>query len=263
MNDISRNILFTLAFRGTRYHGFQVQENALSVCEVFQDAAERILGVRGDAKGCSRTDAGVHANMYCLSMKIASPLPCGKLLAAFNHLLPGDIAVLDAAEVAPDFHARYSCVGKQYVYKIHNSRVKDPFEPELSYHFPRRLDAQALDAEAKAFLGEHDFSAFRSAGAKKGGAVRRITQCDVCREGDKVLFSVTGNGFLYNMARIMAGTLVYISMGRIPAGGIPEIILSGDRSRAGKTMPAQGLYLNKVFYGENINAGTGEKTDLL
>ncbi len=258
-----RNILFTLAFKGTRYHGFQVQKNALSVCEVFQNAAENILGVRGDVKGCSRTDAGVHANMYCLSVKLASSLPCSRLLAAFNHLLPKDIAVLDAAEVPPDFHARYSCVEKQYLYKIHNSRVKDPFSPELSYHFPRRLDAQALDAEAKAFLGEHDFRAFQSSGAKEGGTTRRITQCDVCREGDKVLFTVTGNGFLYNMARIMAGTLVYIAMGRIASGGIPQIILSGDRSRAGKTMPAQGLYLNKVSYGENINAGTGKKADRL
>ena len=245
------NLLFTLAFEGTRYHGFQVQHNALSVCEVFQDACSAILSKRPDVKGCSRTDAGVHANMYCLSMKLDSTVPRYKLIAAFNHVLPDDIAVLDIKEVPPDFHARYSCTGKEYLYRIHNSRVKDPFAPKLSHQYAKPLDCGMLNAEAQAFVGTHDFSAFCSAGAKPGDPVRTITAFKVLREGEKVLFRVSGNGFLYNMARIMAGTLVYIAMGRIPRGSIPEIIGSRDRSRAGKTMPAQGLTLNRVYYGDS------------
>jgi tRNA pseudouridine38-40 synthase len=245
-----RNILFTIAFEGTRYHGFQVQRNALSVCEAFQDATEKILGTRPDVKGCSRTDAGVHANMYCLSMKLGSAHPCRKLLAAFNHVLPHDIAVLDIQEVPMGFHARYSCTGKEYLYRIHNSHIKDPFSPNLSYQYARPLDCDMLHGEAQAFVGTHDFSAFCSVGAKPGDPVRTITAFRVLREGERALFYVSGNGFLYNMARIMVGTLVYIAAGRIPRGSVPDIIESRDRSRAGKTMPAQGLALNKVFYGE-------------
>jgi tRNA pseudouridine38-40 synthase len=248
-----RNVLFTLAFEGTRYHGFQVQQNALSVCEAFQDACGRILGGKPDVKGCSRTDAGVHANMYCLSMKLDSTHSCRKLMAAFNHVLPEDIAVLDIQEVPLGFHARYSCTGKEYLYRIHNSHVKDPFSPKLSYQYARPLDCDALNEEAQGFVGTHDFSAFCSAGAKPGDPVRTISAFKVAREGEKALFYVSGNGFLYNMARIMVGTLVYISAGRIPRGSVADIIASRDRSRAGKTMPAQGLTLNKVFYGEQTN----------
>lgn len=243
-----RNLLLTIRFDGTNYHGFQVQKNARSVCEAFQDALEAVIGARGEIKGCSRTDAGVHANMYCLSVKTAAGIPCEKLVLALNRTLPEDIAVLSAKEVAEDFHARYSCKGKQYVYKIHNHAVKDPFAPKLAYRYAYPLDADMLNAEAQDFLGTHDFTSFCSVKSDVEDTRRTITECTVGRCGDMVLFTVTGGGFLYNMVRIMTGTLLFIAMGKRERGSIPDIIAAKNRDAAGKTMPAHGLYLNKVFY---------------
>ena len=247
---MTRNLKITIAFCGTAYHGFQVQKNAFTVCEAFQDAVENVMGIRYDVKGCSRTDTGVHAKMYCMSMKCESAIPCDKLLLALNSYLPDDIAVLAVENVRDDFHARYSCTGKEYVYTILNSRVKDPFSPRLSYRFGYNLDVDMLAREAGCFVGTHDFAAFQSAGSDIDDTTRTIYSFNVTREGDCIHFTVRGDGFLYNMVRIMVGTLVFIGMGRIDPGTIPEIIASRDRSRAGKTMPAQGLCLNRVFYGD-------------
>lgn len=247
-----RNLLITIAYKGTRYHGFQVQQNALSVCEVFQDACERVLHQRWDVKGCSRTDTGVHANMYCLSMKCETTIPCDKLRLALNRYLPGDIAVRLVRNVPDDFHARYSCTGKEYVYRLHNSRTKNPFTPELSYRYGIALDEAMLHREAQAFVGKHDFAAFQSAGGDIIDTVRTVRSFQVGREGEYVLFTVEGDGFLYNMVRIMVGTLVFIAAGRLERGSIPAILESRDRGRAGKTMPAQGLFLNRVFYNPQI-----------
>ena len=247
---MERNLLFDLRFCGTNYHGFQVQKNALSVCEVFQDAVEAVFGVRGDVKGCSRTDAGVHARQYCASMRTDRAIPCDRAVSALNRNLPRDIAVTACRDVPPDFHARYHCTGKEYVYKIYNSRVKDPFSPDLRYRYSRRLEEAFLSGQAAGFVGTHDFAAFCSKGSDIEGTTRTVTAATVEREGDEVRFVVRGDGFLYNMVRIMAGTLVQIGEGRIPPGSIPEIIASKDRERAGKTMPACGLYLNQVFYKE-------------
>lgn len=243
-----RNLLLTLRFAGTNYHGFQVQKNALSVCEVFQDAVEAVLGARLDVKGCSRTDTGVHATAYGISLKTERAIPCERLVEALNRNLPDDIAVLSCAEMPMDFHARYSAKGKEYVYKILNSRTKDPFSPNLLYRFGYPIDAALLHKQAQDFVGTHDFRAFQASRADVGDTVRTIARFSVERFGERVHFTVCGDGFLYNMVRIMVGTLVYIATGRLAPGSIPEIIASRDRSRAGKTMPAHGLYLNKVYY---------------
>lgn len=248
-----RNLLITIAFDGTRYHGFQVQKNALSICEVFQNAVERVLRARPDVKGCSRTDSGVHANMYCLSMRTESAIPPDKLLLALGSYLPQDIAVRDIREVPPDFHARYSCTGKEYLYKLLNSHVRDPFAPRLSYRWGFPVDAGLLHREAQAFVGTHDFAAFQSAGSDIVETVRTIHAFSVERLGEYVHFTVRGDGFLYNMVRIMVGTLIFVASGRIAPGTIPGIIASRDRSRAGKTMPAQGLFLNRVFYPDTAS----------
>ncbi|MDL2232260.1 tRNA pseudouridine(38-40) synthase TruA [Ruminococcaceae bacterium OttesenSCG-928-L11] len=246
--DGKRNLLITIRYCGTRYHGFQVQKNAVGVCQVFQDAVEKVLGERHDVKGCSRTDAGVHAGKYCLSMKIDKAIPCDKLVMALNAHLPGDMAVLDARDMPMDFHARYHCRGKEYVYRIHNSRVRDPFSPNLSYRLGYALDADMLHREAQAFVGTHDFAAFQSAGSDVEDTVRTVHSFSVTRQGEMVLLTVSGDGFLYNMVRIMVGTLVFIAMGRIAPGTIPAILESRDRANAGKTMPAHGLFLNDVYY---------------
>lgn len=241
-------MLITLRFAGTRYAGFQVQINALSVCTAFQDALEQITGDRGQIKGCSRTDAGVHANKYCLSLKTTSKIAPGKLLLALNRFLPEDIAAVDIAEVPPDFHARYSAAGKEYLYKLRNSRIKDPFSPQLSYRFGFPLDEKLLDGQAQAFVGKHDFAAFQAKGGDIQDTVRTIVSFRVVREGEYIHFIVRGDGFLYKMVRIMVGTLIDIGRGKLPPGCLPAIIESKNRSKAGKTAPACGLYLNDVFY---------------
>ncbi len=247
---MERNLLLTLQFCGSRYHGFQVQKNAVTVCQVVQDAIEKVFGSRLDVKGCSRTDTGVHALMYCMSMRCWMGIPCDKLVYALNQHLPEDVVVTYCKEVPLEFHARYSAMGKEYIYKIHNSRIGDPFSPNLRYRYGYPLDEAFLDKQAKAFIGTHDFSAFQSKGSDVEDTVRTIWDFSVTRQGDQVAFVVRGDGFLYNMVRIMVGTLVYIAMGKIAPGSIPVILASKDRAQAGKTMPACGLYLSKVFYPE-------------
>ena len=244
-----RNLLITLRFAGTRYCGFQVQANGPSVCAAFQDAAEKILGERGEVKGCSRTDAGVHANKYCLSMHTTSTIRPDKLLLALNAALPDDIAATQCREVPADFHARYSATGKEYLYRLLNARVKDPFSPQLSYRFGFPLDEGLLHAQAQDFVGRLDFAAFQAKGGDVGDTVRTVTSFGVERQGVYILFWVRGDGFLYKMVRIMVGTLIDIGRGKLPPGCVPGILAGRDRARAGKTAPACGLYLNDVFYG--------------
>ena len=243
-----RNLLLILRFVGTNYAGYQVQQNATGVCTVLQDALERVLGERGEVKGCSRTDAGVHASRYCLSLHTDSAVSCEGLPLALNAHLPDDIAVTSCREVPPGFHARYSATGKEYTYKLHNSRVRDPFLAGLVHRVPWQIDAPALHTQAQDFLGRHDFSAFRAKGGKPGDAVRTISYFSVERRGELILFTVRGDGFLYKMVRIMVGTLLGIASGRLPPGCIPGIIAGRDRARAGQTAPACGLYLSDVYY---------------
>ncbi|GAA6513768.1 tRNA pseudouridine(38-40) synthase TruA [Merdimmobilis hominis] len=245
-----RNLLLTIRYKGTKYHGFQVQKNALAVATVFQDAVEAVFHQRLDIKGCSRTDTGVHANRFCVSLKTESTIPCDRLVKALNINLPWDVAVLACREVPLDFHARYNCKGKRYVYKILNSEIKDPFLEGLVHQHRYPLDVQELNRAAQDFVGTHDFSSFCSAGSKIEDMTRTIYAASVRREGDLVLFTVEGDGFLYNMVRIMAGTLIDISKGLIPPDGIPAVIAARDRERAGFTAPACGLYLDEVFYEE-------------
>lgn len=243
-----RRLKLTIAYRGTAYHGFQVQQNALTVAEVFQDAVESVFGQRYDIKGCSRTDSGVHARGFVLSMDIAEAIPCPNIIKALNHRLPGDIAVLDCQEAEQGFHPRYSATGKRYLYRIWNAPQRNPFLQDTALHQPRPLDAELMNTAARHFLGSHDFSAFCAAGGSVQDHRRTITQCGVCRRGELVEISITGNGFLYNMVRIIAGTLMEVSLGRLTPEDIPLIIESRDRSRAGATAPAHGLFLDCVFY---------------
>ena len=244
-----RNLLLTLSYCGKNLHGWQIQNNALTVQEVFQNALWQIIHERPDIKGCSRTDSGVHANMYCVSMKIEHPITEEHLMMAMNRYLPDDVAVWDVREVGEDFHARYSCKGKEYIYKIWNSRVRNPFMQGLSLHYRYDMDAEKLRKEAQAFVGTHDFTSFCTLDKReKGDFTRTVQYFDVRREGDLVTFTVAADGFLYNMVRIMIGTLLAMNNGRIPFGTLSDIIKAEKRSAAGPTAPPCGLYLNKVFY---------------
>lgn len=243
-----RNILLTISFDGTAYHGWQVQENASTVQQTLQDALQQICSRRDNVVGCSRTDAGVHANMYCCNIRTEHPIPCEKLVTALNAVLPRDIAALDCKEVDFDFHARYDCESKEYIYRIWNSPNKNPFLYNYSLHYKYPLNEEFLDSQAKQFIGTHDFSSFCAAGSSVEDTVRTVKNASVERNGDEVVFRVEADGFLYNMVRIMTGTLIDISRGRIPENSIPRIIEAKNRFAAGCTAPARGLYLNKIHY---------------
>lgn len=245
-----RNLLLTLRYDGKAYHGWQIQNNAATVQGVFQTALERVLGERPAIKGCSRTDTGVHARAFRVSLMTERTIPCERLTAALNVNLPYDIAVTDCREVPQDFHARYSANGKRYEYLILNTPVRDPFYEGRALHWQHHIDCELLDRAAKGFIGQHDFAAFCSSGSDVQDTVRTVTQAKVERKGDIVSFTVAADGFLYNMVRIMTGTLLYVSMGKIDADSIGDIIDSRDRNRAGLTAPACGLYLDEVFYDE-------------
>lgn len=242
------NILLTLAYRGTRYHGFQVQENAVTVCSTLQDAMEAVLHARPDVKGCSRTDAGVHARAFCLSFVHEGALPCEKLPLALNAHLPMDIRVLHARPVPAEFHARYSASGKEYQYHILNSPIDDPFTQGLYYRVPHPLDEGAMHEAGQALIGRHDFAAFKASGSSVTDTVRTITALSVKRRGQSVTLTVAADGFLYNMVRIIAGTLLLAGQGRLSAEGVAAALASRDRYETGATLPAKGLFLNRVFY---------------
>lgn len=257
-----RNLLVEMAFNGAPYHGFQVQENAFSVMECVQDVMEEVFGRRDGISGCSRTDTGVHANSYYFHVRTELNIPCDRFLRAMNHKLPSDIVLLSCREVPLEFHARYDSKGKEYIYRIHNARVKDPFLADFVLFCKTPIDEKKLDEAAQALVGTHDFSAFCSAGGKLGrkakpGAtnVRTVRELHVTRQGSFVEVRIRADGFLYHMVRIIVGTLLSVNEGKIAAEELPEIIAGKDRRKAGRTVPPQGLYLNRVEYdlplGEN------------
>ena len=244
-----RNFKVTVSFLGTAYHGFQRQEGNLPTVQgAIEKAILKLLGEDVTINGCSRTDAGVHANCFVFNVYLDSTIDCRGLQFGLNGVLPPDISVIAVEEAPDDFHARYHCKGKEYVYLIHNSEIKSPFLADRMYRSWYPIDADKLDRACKDYIGEHDFKAFCAAQCDKDITVRTIFDFKVEREGDVVRFTVSGDGFLYNMVRIMVGTLLFINDGKLPEDAIPEIISSRDRTRAGKTVPPQGLYLNKVFY---------------
>lgn len=248
-----RNFLLTICYEGTRYHGWQIQQNAVAVQQVFQEALLRILKERPDLKGCSRTDSGVHANQYCISMKTEHTIPCERLMGALNHFLPEDIAVTSCREVPLDFHARYSCVGKEYVYKIWNAPVRNPFLKDRALHYWYNMPLDTLNQAAEKFLGTHDFTSFCTIDARERGDMERtITACHWKREGDLVTFTIAADGFLYNMVRIIVGTMLHVAQEKRTPEQIAAAIEAKDRRKAGPTAPPCGLYLNRVFYPEDF-----------
>lgn len=244
-----KNLLLTISYDGKSFHGWQIQNNALTVQEEFQTALSKIIGDDYDIKGCSRTDSGVHANMYCISLKTAHPIEPIRLKAALNRWLPMTIAVLDCVSVDDEFHARYSCKSKEYIYKIWNSEVRNPFLDGYALHYRYKIDEDMLNSAAQAYVGSHDYTSFCTLDNREmGDMTRTVKAFSVTRDGDMVIMRVEADGFLYNMVRIMVGTLLKIQQGKIAPDGILEIIEKKNRKFAGPTAPACGLYLNKVNY---------------
>lgn len=240
-----------LRFDGTNYSGWHVQKNARTVQETLQDGIEKLFGKRYSVSGCSRTDSGVHANEYYAHLGDDFSFPDVKRLhIALNAVLPDDIAVIEATERPDGFHARYSSKGKEYVYLLRCSKVRDPFENGKELFYPRRFDFERAKEACEMYVGTHDFSSFMASHSKIEDAVRTVYDCTLEPLGDeRYRFRVSADGFLYNMVRIMVGTMLYHSAGSLKMS-VDKIIESRDRNNAGFTAPPHGLYLNRVFYDQ-------------
>lgn len=250
---IVRNIMAVISYNGSKYHGWQVQKNALTVQEIFQKKLYEILNEQVDIKGCSRTDSGVHANVYVISFKTTSKITCGSLINALNSRLPDDICISRCEEVPTDFHARYSCIAKEYVYKIWNNKIKNPFLEKRALHYWYPIDISELNKAAKYFLGTHNFTSFATLDARKSeNMTRTIYEFDVTQQGSLIEIKIKADGFLYNMVRIIVGTLLRIAQGKFSPDDIPKIIKAQNRKNAGPTAPSHGLYLNKICYNKPI-----------
>ncbi len=244
------NYLCTIRFLGTRYHGSQIQANAHTVQAQFQQSLAEATGERPDVKCCSRTDAGVHANRYCISFHSQCGIAPDRLVAALNTKLPPDVRALECRFVPEDFHARYSALRKRYLYRVWNGRIMDPFLYGRAAQFIPYIDAPALHETAQVFVGTHDFAAVCGAKSRVESTVRTIYDFSVVREGSEVRFSVSADGFLYHMVRMMVGALLNAARGKLDKRSILELLESGRRSNLCPTAPAEGLYLDEVIYPE-------------
>ena len=247
----SVKLLLKISYLGSAYNGWQVQKDRKTVQKTMQDAVETAFGKRFPITGCGRTDSGVHANMFCCTVEfgdIRTSIPIEKIPVILSRLLPDDISVYDACRVPDSFHPRYDATGQEYIYLIWNGAVKNPFLIERAMFYPKPLDVNLMNEAARCFLGKHNFASFMSSGSKITDTIRRIDTSRVEREGDKIMFTIAGNGFLYNMVRIMAGTLIEAGSGKIAPNDVSEIIRACNRKKAGATAPSCGLYLNRVFY---------------
>ncbi len=243
-----KGYILKIAYIGTNYCGWQVQPNKPTVQETVQKACERVFGVKVSLTGCSRTDSGVHAKGFVALVCGELPeIPCEALPQAINTALPNDIAV-SSAMIAPEgFHPRYDALGKEYIYRIYNSKIRNPFEETASWQFTRHIDEKIAQEICHEFVGKKDFAAFMASGSKIIDTVREIKYCNIERQGDALVLKIAADGFLYNMVRIIAGTVAEKASGtQMPS--VEEIILSKNRANAGTTAPAKGLMLNKVFY---------------
>lgn len=243
-----RNIKLTLKYDGSAYHGWQLQKNAVTVQQVVCEAINKITGENVNLIGCGRTDAGVHANSYICNFKTNSCIPPKRYSYALNAHLPDDIVCVNSCVVFDEFHSKYSAKKKNYIYRILASEYADPFLRNRVWHINNKLDIQAMAEAAAAFVGTHDFAGFASSGLSVKTTVRTIYRCSVYRDGNIITIDILGNGFLYNMVRIIAGTLVWVGMGRLNASDMPDIIESCDRTRGGITAPPDGLFLWGVEY---------------
>ncbi len=250
-------LLIDICFVGTNYCGWQKQKNKPTVQEAVTDAAKKLFGFDCDITGCSRTDSGVHANRFCATVaekgknELRTTVPTDKIPRAFNNFLPSDVAVTAARFVEGDFHPRYGVAHKEYVYLIHGRAERDPFLSGLAWHIPHGFDAEAvgkMNTAAAQLVGKHDFRSFMASGSKIEDTVRTVKYANVTREGELIKLSIAADGFLYNMVRIIMGTLVEVGEGKREPCDISEIIEARDRRAAGKTAPPDGLYLNKVIY---------------
>lgn len=241
-----------IKYLGTDFHGFQVQPDKRTVQGVLCEALSLATGTPCRVTGCSRTDAGVHANEFCITVDSdGSTVPCDKLPLSVARFLPPDLSLYYSAPCADDFHVRYDCKSKEYLYRIKNTPVYDPFEYGRAWFLPRPITESSLDnmrLAANHILGKHDFKCFMADGSDTEDTVRNVHYLNIDKNGDLIEIRISADGFLYNMVRIIVGTLIEVAYGRIAPDAIRTVIERTDRKNAGPTAPACGLFLNKVNY---------------
>ncbi|HEY5556442.1 tRNA pseudouridine(38-40) synthase TruA [Acetobacterium sp.] len=243
-----KNIQLIISYRGTHYCGWQIQPNGITIQEVISGAIYQLTGEKVNLIGSGRTDARVHALGQCANFFTSATIPPEQFFKAINTKLPDDIRILSSKECDMNFHSRYNAKGKCYLYKIYEAVVGSPFQSDLAFQVNQSLDWKAMEEAAGLFIGEHDFKAFMASGSSVKTTVRRIDSISFNKKDDLSEITFIGNGFLYNMVRIMAGTLFEVGSHRLDPRSISGIILGMDRCKAGITAPAQGLYLKEVFY---------------
>ncbi len=244
-----RNIRLILQFDGTDFCGWQIQAGQRTVQGDLTAALRALTGQDVSVVSSSRTDSGVHALAMPVSFRLDSNLPLKAFTFGLNALMSRDVRVVDAIEVPPDFHARFSAKEKTYLYRIQNGRIALPLERRQAWHVVEPLDLEAMRDAAGRLVGTHDFSAFRSAHCDAASPVRTLARVDLSHERPGILaMEVESGGFLRNMVRILAGTLVTIGRGRHPPSWVDELLAHGDRTRGGQTAPPQGLFLKSVRY---------------
>ena len=242
-------LVLEIAYNGEHYHGWQVQPALPTVQGTLTAALEKLLLQKVAVTGCSRTDAGVHARQFICTLETEKPIgiPMDRFCKVANHMLPSDIVIKNAHMAPEGFHPRFDVKSKEYCYEMRDGIEFDPFLRGLVWQLPYTLDTDKMNRAAQCLAGTHDFSAFCCADACED-RVRTIFSIGVTRQNDRVVLSVTGNGFLYNMVRIITGTLVDVSTGRFAPEDIEKILLSKDRTKSGRTAPPEGLYLNRVVF---------------
>ena len=244
----AKRILLTVSYDGTAYCGWQYQDNGPSIQNELEQALQKALGAFTRVTGASRTDAGVHALGQRAHFDTVSAIPPDKYPFVLNRFLPPDIRVTAGMRVPNDFHARFDAVGKLYTYRIHNAPHPSALYRNLTAHVPVHLNEEKMRVSARQLLGRHDFAAFAASGGQAKTTVREIDRAEVERQGDEITLRVHGNGFLYNMVRIIAGALIYVGQGKLEEDCITRAIESGSRLDLGITAPACGLELTKVEY---------------
>lgn len=248
----TRRILLTVSYDGTNYAGWQLQENAVAVQQRVEEALEKLIHTPVRVTGASRTDAGVHALGQRFHFDTFSRIPADKYAFALNTCLPPDIRILDGREVSGDFHARFDAKGKRYTYRIHNAPHASALYRNITAHVPYKLDISLMKESLNDLLGTHDFAAFQASGGTAKTTVRTLTDIQLAQDGELMTLTVCGNAFLYNMVRIIAGTMLDIGMGRRPVDAFRTALKTGDRLALGITAPACGLELTRVYYADEV-----------
>ena len=245
-----KRIKLTIAYDGTNYCGWQVQPNGITVEEVVNKALGKLTGEEIAVIGASRTDSGVHALGNVAVFDSATSIPPERIVMALNQRLPDDIVVVQSEEVAPDFHPRYCDCEKTYEYHIINTRTPIPTKRLTNYFVSYDLDVSKMQQAADYLVGEHDFVSFCNVRTQVEDTVRTVTELEVLRQGEEITIRISGNGFLYNMVRIIVGTLIRVGRGFYTPENVKEILEAKDRKAAGVTAPAHGLMLVEIRYPE-------------